>query len=251
MIDRTNRVAIVTGGSSGIGRAIVERFLSDGILVAMISRNPSKLQTESKALLKIRSDVTEPKSVKLAIEKTCRHFRSSSVDILVNNAGVSGPIKPTSEISLNEWNETLAVNLTGAFICSKYVIPKMVVSKYGGRIVNISSMVGKNSVSFRAAYSASKMALIGFTRALSAELGSYGITVNAVSPGPVEGKRIDEVIAASAKARGQSKEEVRKRMIERTSLKRMARSDEVAQVVSFLVSPEAASITGQDTYVNA
>ena len=202
-------------------------------------------------LLKIKGDVTDEESIKLALERIRGFFHTSSIDILVNNAGISGPIKPTPKVSLKEWNETLMVNLTGAFLCTKYVVPKMIPSRNRGRIVNISSMVGKNAASFRAAYSASKMALIGFTRALSAELGSYGITVNAVCPGPVEGSRIEAIIAASAKARGQTREQVRKQMIERSSLKRMAKPEEVAALVSFLLSSEAASISGQDLNVNS
>ena len=112
-------------------------------------------------------------------------------------------------------------------------------------------MVGKTSTSFRAAYSASKMALIGFTRSLSAELGAFGITVNAVCPGPVEGERIREVMANYARLRNLGQDQIRKNMVERSSLKRMTRPEEVAAAVSFLVSREASAITGQDLNVNS
>ena len=245
------RIAIVTGGSSGIGQSIVARLLSDGIAVAAISRNTSRLKIASDDWMKIRVDVTNPRDIRFAIEKIRSAFDSPAIDILVNNAGISGPIKPTMDVSLKEWNETMAVNLTGAFLCTKFAIPLMMASRKGGRIVNISSMVGKTAASFRAAYSASKMALIGFTRSLSAELGPFGITVNAVCPGPVEGETISEVIANYARVRSQTVDQIRKQMVERSALKRMSKPEEIAALVSFLVSKEAAAITGQDWNVNS
>jgi len=249
--NRNKRIAIVTGGASGIGRSIVERLLSDGIAVAAVSRNPSRLEIDSDSLLKIKTDVTSSAKIKQALDEIHSSFHSSYVDILVNNAGISGPIKPTDQVSLSEWNKTLEVNLTGAFLCSKYAIPKMIASGKGGRIINVSSMVGKNAVTLRSAYSASKMALIGLTRSLSAELGKYGITVNAICPGAVTGDRINEVIAATAKARKQTKDQIRRQMIQRASLRRMTSPEEIAALVSFLVSPGAASVTGQDWNVNS
>ena len=253
MADRTSkrRIAVVTGGSSGIGQSIVTKLLSDGMSVAAICRDTSKLKLESEHLAKIKADVTDPTQIRQALDKIRKVFDSPSIDVLVNNAGIAGPIKPTTEVSLKEWNETIEVNLTGAFLCTKFVVPRMIASRSWGRIVNISSMVGKTSTSFRAAYSASKMALIGFTRSLSAELGAFGITVNAVCPGPVEGERIREVMANYARLRNLGQDQIRKNMVERSSLKRMTRPEEVAAAVSFLVSREASAITGQDLNVNS
>lgn len=239
------RVAIVTGGARGLGRAIAERLLSDRLRVAVFARDADRgWKAHDRSLIFLKVDVTSPEQVQDGVEEVVDTF--GRLDVLVNNAGVSGPIKQAQEISLEEWDRTLRVNLTGAFVCCKYAVPHIIESRSNGRVVNISSMGWKKATAFRTPYAASKAGLVGLTRALSRELGGYGCTVNAVSPGPIEGKRIEEIAKGSAAANGGTPEEFRNRLLRASSLHRLATASGVAALVSFLVSKDAGSITGQD-----
>lgn len=241
---RENRIAVVTGGSKGLGRAICERLLLDGLKVAVFAREPKPAAENRRGILVFEVDVTNSTQVRKGVAAVLRKF--GRLDVLVNNAGVSGPVRPVQDIDLVMWNHTLSVNLTGAFICSKYAVPHIIKSGTGGRVVNISSMVAKKAAAFRTPYSASKSGLIGFTRALSRELGGYGVTVNDISPGPVEGERIETVMKQTAAANEMAPKDVRRRLLAASSLHRFSTPQEVAALVSFLVSKDGGSITGQD-----
>jgi NAD(P)-dependent dehydrogenase (short-subunit alcohol dehydrogenase family) len=245
------RVAIVTGGASGLGKAITKRLLSDGLKVVVFSRRPPKGLPRSPRgrLLQLKVDITSPRQVAEAVEAAVHRF--GRVDVLINNAGASGPFKPVQDMTLGDWNETLATNLTGAFICCKFVVPSLIKSGKAGRIVNVSSMVGKKAVPLRTAYSASKIGLLGLTRALSKELGEHGITVNAVCPGPIDGDRIKNVMEQTALARGITSEAVREGMLATSFLHRFSSAQEVAGLISYLVSDEGGSISGQDIDIDA
>jgi NAD(P)-dependent dehydrogenase (short-subunit alcohol dehydrogenase family) len=148
------------------------------------------------------------------------------------------------QIAVDEWNEVLSVNLTGAFLCIKYVVPRMI--QLGeGRIINISSIAGKIAYPLRSAYVASKWGLVGLTMTLAKELAPYNITVNAVCPGPVEGERMRQVIAHRAQELGQTEDEVRGQYLKTSAMGRMVDEDDVASMVAFLASGPARNITGQ------
>lgn len=242
---RGSKVAIVTGGARGLGWAITERLLSDGLRVAIFARNPPKNSGgRGKEPLFLKIDVANPTQVSRGVATVLEKF--GRLDVLVNNAGVSGPVKPVQDIEHDEWQHTLDVNLTGTFVCCKYAVPHIIKSKTSGRVVNISSMGWKKAAAFRTPHSASKAGIVGFTRSLSRELGGHGVTVNAISPGPIEGERIEEVAKRTAAARGETADGVRRMMLAASSLRRFAAPEEMAALVSFLVSVEGGFITGQD-----
>jgi NAD(P)-dependent dehydrogenase (short-subunit alcohol dehydrogenase family) len=189
-----------------------------------------------------------------------------TVDILINNVGIAGPTKAAWELSLDEWNKTLAVNLGGTFLCTKAVIPEMIRNKHG-RIINLSSVIVKNPYPYRTPYATTKMGIIGFTRILALEVGKYNITVNSICPGNPGGERNIEVLRDHANYIDSpfNAEEVRRRfnkMREKGVLggkylrgedyiEALISHEDVARLALFLASKEASRITGQDINVSA
>ena len=223
---------LVTGGSRGIGRSIVEAFCGAGYSVAFTYRNSDEaaraLEKSTGAVaIRANSECEDDiiRAVKLAEE------RIGAIDILVNNAAVSS-VSLITDVSLEEWNRVMSTSVTGAFLFSKYVLPNMIRKKWG-RIINISSMWGIVGASCEVHYSTAKAALIGFTKALAKEVGPSGITVNAVAPGVV---RTDMNAAFS--------DEDMRALEDETPVGRIAEPTEIARVVAFLASEESGFITG-------
>jgi len=167
------------------------------------------------------------------------------IDILVNNSGTEGPISNVAGMDLQGWNDLLAVNLTGAMLCAQYVLEKSMIPRKRGVIINLSSAAGRKGLPMRSAYSSSKFGIIGLTQSLAAELGKYGIRVNAIAPGSVEGERIERVFRVAAKNLGTTYEQVVANSNARSALGRMVRPEEVAAVAVFLASEASSAITGQ------
>jgi 2-dehydro-3-deoxy-L-rhamnonate dehydrogenase (NAD+) len=182
-IDLRGRVAVVTGGAQGIGRAIAERFLASGAVVALWDRDVGLARATQRELGQgahaYEVDVAEPSSVDAATAATLTAL--GKVDILVNNAGIAGPTARLWEYPVEELRSTMRVNLEGPFNCCHALVPGMVARNYG-RIVNIASIAGKEGNPNASAYSASKAALIGLTKSLGKELATYDIAVNAIAP---------------------------------------------------------------------
>jgi 3-oxoacyl-[acyl-carrier protein] reductase len=232
------RVAIVTGGARGIGRAIVEKLAGLGanvviadMLFDIAEQSAAEISsTTGKKIIAIKTDVTDGKSVSELIDRTLQEF--GKVDILVNNAGIT---RDTLILRMEEadWDAVLNVNLKGVFTCSKAVIRTMMKQRYG-RIVNISSVSGQAGQAGQTNYSASKAGVIGFTKALAREVASRQITVNAVAPGFIP-TSLTEVLS----------EDLKKTILNATPVGRMGQPEEVAAAVAFLASQEAAYITGQ------
>ena len=244
-----DRTILVTGGGTGIGRATALAFARQGGNVVVAGRTEAKLTAvaaELRALdthpMAVRTDVSVESEVRAMV--AAARAKYGRLDVLVNNAGIIGPVGLARDIPAKDWGETLAINLTGAFLCAKGVCPAMMEAGRGA-IINISSVVGRMGYGLASAYATSKWALIGLSHSLAAELGPYGIRVNAVLPGPTEGERVKRVIAARAMAEGISREAAREWYVKDVPLGRMVSEAEVAGTVVFLASEAASAITGQ------
>lgn len=227
------KTVFITGGSRGIGRAMVELFSTNGYSVAFTYKNSetqAKSLAESTGALAICADSAFESDVLRAVNIAMESL--GHIDCLINNAGVSS-FSLFTDISLDEWNKHLAVNLTGAFLYSKAVIPSMVSRKLG-RIINITSMWGITGSSCEVHYSTAKAGLIGMTKALAKELGPSGITVNAIAPG-----LIDTDMNGSL-----SDSDIRS-IEEETPLMRIGNPMEVAKAALFLAGDGASFITGE------
>lgn len=178
------RLALVTGGAKGIGRSIASRLLDDGMDVAVVDRTePSAPDSRIRFF---KGDVTRPEDLQ---DLAATLLSLGGVDVLVNNAGIRGPTAPVSSYPLKDWEAVLKLNLTGAFLCCQLLTTPLREKRWG-RIINISSMAGKTPYPLRSGYAASEWGLVGLTLTLAGELGGYGITVNAVCPGPVENENM-------------------------------------------------------------
>ncbi len=242
---------LVTAGASGIGLAIAREFVREGAHVHVCDvdvRALAALSASDPAVSHSHCDVSDETSVKrLFADVFARH---GGLDVLVNNAGIAGPTARCEDVALADWERTLAVNLTGQFLCARLAIPHLRASG-NASIINLSSAAGRFGFPLRTPYAASKWAVIGFTKSLSIELGSDGIRVNAICPGSVAGPRIDSVFANKAAARSVPMEAVRDEALTKTSLHRLIAPEDIARTIVFLASPAGANISGQAIGVDA
>ncbi len=227
------KTAVVTGGGSGIGRAVVDRLRADGYHVATIDLNPSEDEFAQTA------DVTDRGQVDSALAAI--RTRLGPVSILVNAAGLDG-FKRFTDITFDEWQKVIDVNLNGVFHCIQAVLPDMIDAGWG-RIVNISSSSTHSGTPYMSHYVAAKSAVNGLTKSLALEYGPAGITVNAVPPG-----FIDTPMLRSAESRGVIGDV--QATIDATPVRRMGRPEDIAAACAFLISDEAGYITGQILGVN-
>jgi NAD(P)-dependent dehydrogenase (short-subunit alcohol dehydrogenase family) len=249
------QVAVVTGGNSGIGSSIAFAMAQAGAAVAIAGRDMDRLHSTAERLtatgaqcIEFPCDVADPVSIEKFGDRVLNHF--GRVDVVVANAAVPGPNKPLHLISPEEWRACVAVDLDGVFLTFRRFVPAMM-DQRSGSLIAISSMTGKRPLVGRTCYGAAKMGVIGLVRALALELGGYGIRVNSICPGFVEGARVAERIAADVQNRGISEEDALRQLTEAAALRRLVRPEEVAAVCVFLATPASASITGEDLNVSA
>jgi NAD(P)-dependent dehydrogenase (short-subunit alcohol dehydrogenase family) len=242
---------LVTAGASGIGLATARAFTGEGARVHVCDVDPNALAAlaaSDPALTRSVCDVSDPASVADLFGTVAATL--GGLDALVNNAGIAGPTAACEDVALADWERTLAVNLTGQFLCAQRAIPLLKASA-NASIANLSSAAGRFGFPGRTPYAASKWGVIGFTKSLSRELGAYGIRVNAICPGSVAGPRIDAVFASKAALRGVAPEVVRDEAIANTSLRRLVTADDIAHAIVFLASPLGANISGQALPIDA
>ncbi len=248
------RVAVVTGANRGIGREIAVTLAGSGFTVAACARDPrgladtiAKAERAGGTAVALACDVRDEASV-AAMAAAAQDL--GPVHTVVASAGIAGPTLPLHEISLDDWRATIATDLDGVFLTLRAFIPGMIERK-AGCLIAISSITGKRPLPGRTPYAAAKMGVIGLTRTLATELGPYGIRVNAVCPGFVDGPRMDHVIGKQAVTRGITEAEARGSLTGASPLGRMVHAREVAAACAYLASDSAAAITGEDLNVSA
>lgn len=223
-------VAVVTGAARGIGLGIASRLEDDGYRVSVWDIDPGPLAGTRPFAHSLRVDVTDPSSVERAAEETLSVL--GQIDVLVNNAGVNGPTVPPWEYPLDAWQRVLDVDLTGVFLCCRAVIPHMR-QRGSGRIVNISSVAGKEGNALIPAYSAAKAGVIGLTKSLAKDLVGSGILVNSVAPAMTQTALLEEMTPGYIDA-------IKAKM----PMRRLCEVEEIAAMVAWVAGPECTFTTG-------
>jgi len=243
-----NRGAVVTGGGRGIGSATARTLASAGAKVVVSARSVEQLEAVKDELQQagheawaVPCDVTDSDQVE-ALARQAREL-VGPVQILVNNAGIASSA-PLKNLRLEEWNRLLAVNATGPFLCTQAFMPGMLETGWG-RVINVASIAGKIGAPYIAGYCASKHAVVGFTRAVAAEVAARGVTVNAVCPGYVDTPMTEQSVANIAAKTGLSESEARERLDSTSPQNRLIEPEEVAFLIASLCQPEAKGINGQ------
>jgi NAD(P)-dependent dehydrogenase (short-subunit alcohol dehydrogenase family) len=249
LMSLVGQVAIVTGGGQGIGEAIAARIAGEGASVVVADLNLESATRVVRAIeqnggrgLACATDVSDPESVAGMVREAVAKF--GDLDILVNNAGIGQNIMPAVDLSLEEWNRIMAVNLTGTLLCSREAA-KHFMEKESGRILNISSLNGLSPAPLCIAYNVSKAGVISLTKTMAYELAPYHITVNAVCPGPVYTDFNRKVMSQRAAIAGVDEAEMVAKVAASIPLGRWVEAEDVAKAVVFLVSDESSYITGE------
>jgi len=245
-----NKIALITGGGRGIGRAIALSFAAEGAQIVIAARTVSQVESVSHEImnqfhsrtLAVTCDVSNVKSVEAMFAEAAEFF-GRGPDILVNNAGIaeSAPISKTD----NElWDRHLAINLSGSFYCTRAALPQMA-ERGWGRIINIASIAGKTGAPYIAAYSASKHGLLGLTRSTALEMAAKGITANAICPGYVDTEMTTRGVENITRKTGRSADEAMEAIRKMSPQNRLVTSEEVAALALLLASEEGGAINGQ------
>ena len=234
------KVAVITGASKGIGRVMSRLFAHEGAAVICAARSGALVEETAALIAKdggraiaFTGDAAKEADVKRMVAAGVKAF--GKIDTLVNNAGDGGPTKTVQEYTEEDWFYTINSCLTSSYMCIRFVVPEMIKAG-GGAIVNISSGAGRRGLPFRIGYCSAKAGQVGMTFGMALELAPHNITVNCVAPGAIEGDRIDRVIEGQAQQRGISPEAMRKAMLERSPLKRMATADDISAAAAFFCS---------------
>ena len=233
---------MVTAGAAGIGAVIARTFAQDGARVSVTDIDPDAVSAADPGVHAVVADVSDPGAVDAWFDDRLAAW--GGVDVLVNNAGIAGPTAFVEDVEVPEWRRTLAVGIDSHFLTSRRAAAVMKAQR-SGSIICLSSTAGLYGYGMRSPYAAAKWAVIGLVKSLAIELGPFGVTVNAVCPGSVDGPRMQGVIAREAASRGLAAEDVAAAYTQGQSVPRFVQPGEVADLVRFLASPAAGMISGQ------
>jgi NAD(P)-dependent dehydrogenase (short-subunit alcohol dehydrogenase family) len=229
------RTAVVTGGGTGLGAAIARHLHGAGASVVVTGRRVEPLERMCAGLgERARAELCDIAD-SVSVDGLAHRLADEQVSILINNAGIPGPVAPLYEIEPADWDDVFATNVRGSYLMCRAFLPRMI-DRRDGDIVNMASVSGKRPLARRTPYCASKMAMIGLTSTLAFEVGAYGIRVNSLSPGPVEGERMSRNFRLEAERTSNSVDEARAAFVNRSALGRMVTEDEVGQAVLAMLS---------------
>ncbi len=244
------KLAVITGGGSGIGEATAHVFANAGATVVVAGRRLEPLQKVAKAVggHAIACDVSDQADVQKLFAQA--KDITGSVDVLLNNAGGPGPIAPVADVDMGDWVTCMNINLVGAMYCLQEAA-KIMTAQGSGSIINMSSLMGIQGYPMRSAYVASKFALIGITETMARELGPVGVRVNALMPGAVSGENMDRILARRAEAEGRPAAEIEKEnYTDVAALKRWVGPEEVGRAALYYASDLSSAITGDKMKVD-
>ena len=250
------QVAIVVGSGRGIGEVIARTFAKEGAAIALVDLAKMKAELEGIAqeisqnggkAIAIVADCTDDSQVKKMVDETVRRW--GKIDILVNSAGLRGPLVPVQDITEEEWDTVLDVNLKGVFLCCRAVL-KVMMQQKSGSIVSISGTAGKEGMALRGSLCAAKWGLLGLTQTIAKEAGPSGIRANIICPGGMDEPELRDMYAERAKGLGMEFSQLEKSVLELTPLRKYAKHDEVAKAALFLASSDSSHTTGESLNVS-
>ncbi len=247
------KVAIVTGGSTGLGPVMGGRFVREGARVLLAARRGELAQRAAEqagpGAIAMRADVTQEDDVAAMVDRAMVEF--GQVDIMCNNAAVPGTDRWIWEQTLENWNGTIAVDITAAMLCTREVLRRSMLERRSGVILNFSSTAGYQAMVRKSHYVTAKASLRAFTKAVALEVGSYGIRCNCVVPGSIDTELLHNFMARRAAEEGIDYDTYRDRSAMGVALQTISSTDDVANLVVFLASDESRTITGQSIPVDA
>ena len=250
------KVVIITGAGHGLGRVMASAFAAEGALLTLAGRRAELLESSAAGLradghraIAVVTDVTDESAVAAMVAATVKEY--GRVDVMINNAGQPGKDLPIWEQTLENWNATIAVDATATMLCSREVLRQSMLGRRAGSIVNFSSTASLEGVPRKSHYCTAKAGLRALTKVMAKEVGPYGIRVNCVVPGSIQGELQDNYWRRLASEQGVSVEEIGSRVTATAALNKTATPEEVAAVALFLASDASSAVTGQSLTVDA